>query len=460
MAEQRSRRRQIEAITAALQDEIGRASQKDTDSRQEADPLRAVRERQWVNSHLPIGWPEMPKGLGPKLLAFAQKITRRLLRWYVDPVVEQQNRFNAAVAEALGGLHSRSSTAERQLQEQISANYGHLQHHASQLAALLERHRRLNERFTQFSEGEQLGRVVRREFQALASEVSAEHERIAQQLELARLRLQRVENWYRHSRSEPRGAPDQSGQAVRPSPEPAFDYYLLGIKYRSEAQIAERLTDYDDLFQELTRAQQCHEVPALPILDIGCGRGDLIAHLGAMGLSAYGIEVDPDAVQMAQDQGRDARLVDMFAHLSTLEDESLAAITLVQVIEHLATDELVSLFAQCRRKLAPGGFVIAETINPHCLEAVMRYYLMDPSHRSLLPPQLTQLLLEHCGMVDCQTRFLRPVPDPVRLEALRLPPDEESKALQRNAVQRNIDRLNDILYGPQDYAVIAYRPEE
>ncbi len=90
MAEQHSRQRQIGAITAALQEEIGRASQGDTDSRQDADPLRAVRERQWVNSHLPIGWPEMPKGLVPKLRAYAQKITRRLLRWYVDPIVEQE----------------------------------------------------------------------------------------------------------------------------------------------------------------------------------------------------------------------------------------------------------------------------------------------------------------------------------------------------------------------------------
>ena len=54
-----------------------------------------------VNSHPPIAWPTWPRGLWPKIEALAQKVVRRLLRWYIDPIVEQQNRFNAAVAQVL-----------------------------------------------------------------------------------------------------------------------------------------------------------------------------------------------------------------------------------------------------------------------------------------------------------------------------------------------------------------------
>jgi hypothetical protein len=57
-----------------------------------------------VNPHLPIAWPDWPKGLGPKIVAFTQKVLRRLLRWYINPIVEQQNRFNVAVAQALDVL--------------------------------------------------------------------------------------------------------------------------------------------------------------------------------------------------------------------------------------------------------------------------------------------------------------------------------------------------------------------
>ena len=39
-------------------------------------------------------------GVG-RLLIYLQKIVRRLLRWYIDPLLEQQNRFNSATANSL-----------------------------------------------------------------------------------------------------------------------------------------------------------------------------------------------------------------------------------------------------------------------------------------------------------------------------------------------------------------------
>jgi hypothetical protein len=57
-----------------------------------------------VNPHLPIAWPAWPKGFRAKIVALAQKVVRRLLRWYINPIVEQQNQFNLAVAQALDAL--------------------------------------------------------------------------------------------------------------------------------------------------------------------------------------------------------------------------------------------------------------------------------------------------------------------------------------------------------------------
>jgi len=55
--------------------------------------------RHWsVNSNLPIA--STVPGLGAVLI-YAKRIVRRLLRWYIDPLVEQQNRFNSAAASAL-----------------------------------------------------------------------------------------------------------------------------------------------------------------------------------------------------------------------------------------------------------------------------------------------------------------------------------------------------------------------
>jgi GT2 family glycosyltransferase len=54
-----------------------------------------------VNPHVPIAWPHWPKGLWPKVKAALQKATRRLLCWYIDPIVEQQNRINVDTLQAL-----------------------------------------------------------------------------------------------------------------------------------------------------------------------------------------------------------------------------------------------------------------------------------------------------------------------------------------------------------------------
>lgn len=67
-------------------------------------PLEAVHSTMRVNPHLPIAWPDWPKGLWPKIVALVQKVIRRLLRWYIDPIVMQQNRHNAAVTRALDML--------------------------------------------------------------------------------------------------------------------------------------------------------------------------------------------------------------------------------------------------------------------------------------------------------------------------------------------------------------------
>jgi hypothetical protein len=82
-----------------------------------ADALARLRLYQHVNSHLPIGWPDMPPGLLPKLRAYAQKVVRRLLRWYINPLVDQQNLFNTAATEVLASLELRVEYQEQLLQE-------------------------------------------------------------------------------------------------------------------------------------------------------------------------------------------------------------------------------------------------------------------------------------------------------------------------------------------------------
>lgn len=70
-----------------------------------------------VNPHLPIAWPYWPPGLWPKIVAALQKVTRRLLAWYINPIVEQQNQFNHLVLRALEDAYLRQQELARRLAE-------------------------------------------------------------------------------------------------------------------------------------------------------------------------------------------------------------------------------------------------------------------------------------------------------------------------------------------------------
>jgi len=428
----------IQAILADLQEEIRRhrLALGELGAIERPDPLAKVRQHVWVNPHLPIGWPVMPKGIIPKIIAYAQKITRRLLRWYINPLVEQQNAYNAAVAEVLAALQNQS------------------EQHGLLLSELKEQTKRLHELETL----RQRVRELEAEAERAREAAEAERDRQAHEAEIVCLRLQRLENWWREGGGVPSTTP--KGVPTNASTAPPVDYFLLGARYRGERQLRERLTDYDDLFSDLVRAQREGRGPSGPVLDIGCGRGDFVAHLQELGLPAYGIDTDQDAVRVARSAGRDVRQEEALAHLEGLSDNSLAAITLIQVIEHLEINDVLRLFKLASRKLAPGGLVIAESINPSCLAALSNAFLLDPSHRMPFHPQLTRFLMEQAGLWKVQIRFLRPVPESARLAFLK---EIEARPYMQPLIaslNRNIDQLNHILYGPQDYAAIAYKPEE
>ena len=54
-----------------------------------------------ISAHLPILWDVPVVGRG---VALAKRAVRLLLRWYINPIVDQQNDFNAAVVRALNEL--------------------------------------------------------------------------------------------------------------------------------------------------------------------------------------------------------------------------------------------------------------------------------------------------------------------------------------------------------------------
>jgi hypothetical protein len=80
-----------------------------------------VNDLWFVSAHLPITWRVPGPGTA---VAYLKKATRVLLRWYINPIVEQQNRFNSAVARALVEMTAQQERLTRELaalEERVAA---------------------------------------------------------------------------------------------------------------------------------------------------------------------------------------------------------------------------------------------------------------------------------------------------------------------------------------------------
>lgn len=188
-----------------------------------------------------------------------------------------------------------------------------------------------------------------------------------------------------------------------------------------------------------------------PVLDFGCGRGELLELLEEMGVEASGVEIDPDLVQATAREGLNVTLDDGIQHLSGLRDQSLGGLTLIQVVEHLSAQQVVELVSLAAEKLRPGGKVIVETVNPQSLYVFAHAFYADPTHTTPVHPAYLTFLFREAGFAEVDIDW-------------RSPPAESETLLQVDGdgavgevVNENVRRLNNLLFGPQDYALIATR---
>jgi O-antigen chain-terminating methyltransferase len=210
----------------------------------------------------------------------------------------------------------------------------------------------------------------------------------------------------------------------------------------STEDVRERQRVYVDDFREKA-----------PVLDAGCGRGEFLSLLREAGVEARGVDADREMVAFARGEGLDVTEGDAIAQLERLDDGSLGGIFAAQFVEHLPPSTLLRFLQLAAAKLRPGGLLVAETINPLSLVA-LGHYFADPTHVQPLVPQTLDLLARQAGFERTEIRFLNEPEG--RLQQVALPPEAAFDAA-RGALEANVQRLNEVVFGPQDYALLATR---
>jgi O-antigen chain-terminating methyltransferase len=122
------------------------------------------------------------------------------------------------------------------------------------------------------------------------------------------------------------------------------------------------------------------------------------------------------------------------------------------VVEHLEPTRIIELVNLCHRKLQLSGMLIFETPNPICLTVFARSFYMDLSHIRPIHPEAMKFLFESVGFKDLQVKFSSPVESSMRIPPLS---DMAANAQVTAEFNQGIERLNELLYGFQDYAVIG-----
>src|SRR5258708_24744366 len=115
--------------------------------------------------------------------------------------------------------------------------------------------------------------------------------------------------------------------------------------------------------------------PGMKVLDVGCGRGEILRHCARLGADAFGVDYAPVAVEMASKAVAGDRLAPGKTGVAQSDAKRLPfpngyfdRVLMFDVVEHLFPWELNQSLAEIARVLKPGGAFIVHTAPNVCYD--------------------------------------------------------------------------------------------
>jgi cyclopropane fatty-acyl-phospholipid synthase-like methyltransferase len=200
--------------------------------------------------------------------------------------------------------------------------------------------------------------------------------------------------------------------------------------------------------------------PGRRVLDIGCGRGDVLRSAAARGAYALGIDYSHAAMRLVADvlgrsrNGHRAGVARMDATRLALRPQSFDVALMLDVVEHLYQPDLERALAEAHTALKPGGRLVIHTSPNRVYEDVVYPYYVRNVHSALL---------NTARALHLPNGFLNEIVLPTE----RLPPHDEyerrlhvnpqSRASLRDALRRHRFRIRTIDYWePPPPAFLAF----
>jgi len=350
-----------------------------------------------------------------KFLVKGRQMVHGEVRRYVDPIVYKQSMFNQSTKRVLNCL----AQSEEELDEKISE-------------AVKERDAVISKIITKVENTtHKLENKIHEDVQNAVIAINTDIEKKAW---LAQVLEERIQKGLAQKNASP------TSNSIENT-----NYFLFEERFRgSREDIKQRQLAFIPFFEKCSR-----------VLDIGCGRGEFLEILKEHEIGCIGVDSDPDMVAYCRSRQLEVELSDAIAYLETLEDKSLDGIFIDQVVEHLEPNYLIRLLALCHQKMKFGYHITVETVNPLSFVSFVNFYI-DLTHTKPVHPETLQYLLSASGFKECEKKFFSPVSDEDRLKKIEETAD--MNATEKKNVEgynHNIEMLNTVLFGAQDYAVVG-----
>ena len=362
----------------------------------------------------------------------------RTLVWdLVGPILARQQTFNAALIQRL----QQDAAAQRETSSIVSTSTTVLRDELEALATFESQLAQYLQQITPF---------VDTKLRVLESAMD--------ELRMSAAAAQRASSAIKREMDRLRGdgtspAPTTVAAAAAPAGPSSIDSYkYVGFEdcFRGSAdEIRARQADYARYF-----------AGASDVLDVGCGRGELLDLLKSSGVSARGIDANHEMAEICRARGLNVEQADALGYLRAQPDESLGGLIAAQVVEHLEPQYLMQFLETAHQKLRPDALIVLETINPACWVAFFESYIRDITHVRPLHPDTLKYLVVASGFHDVNVQFRSPIDETGKLERLQPPSsgaDAGAVANLTRAFNANMERLNERLFTFLDYAIVAKR---
>jgi ubiquinone/menaquinone biosynthesis C-methylase UbiE len=369
-----------------------------------------------------------------KLLVKGRQLVHGEVRRYVDPMISRQSEFNASTVRFLTQTLQKCKELDCEISRQDKELIRKFDQQGEELI------RKISQK------GEELTRKIDRQEEVLNLNIkncvnSTVHDifsRIDKDLQLrvglAHILEERI----------------QKGLAQKSTASESIihtdtDYFLFEERFRGSCMvIKQRQLAFLPYFENCSH-----------VLDIGSGRGEFLEILRDHNIVGIGVDIDSDMVSYCRSRQLDVKQADAISFLEKLEDKSLDGIFIDQVVEHLDPEYLIRMLALCYQKLKFGYYLVVETVNPLSFVSFVNFYV-DMTHKRPVHPETLQYLFNASGFRECDKKFFSPVSDESRLKKIsNISTLDDTVQKNLEEYNHNIEILNTILFGAQDYAVIG-----